>query len=265
MKRLSVLLVVWCSSAAWADSVMLKNGDKLSGKVTAIDDRTITLDSAALGKVTLRRELVKSISLGEPEEADKAADKPADKTAPKIPATLDPKVLAEVQKLVPGLADPAAKELFDKMVKDMASGDLNVQGLRREAMHVLNELEQFEKELGPGSVAGMKALVGPLQKLVDTVPDDGRYTLADFNRVGEMTCRLKPGVTGEQVDKLIRLLEGGVPRMTVTHRDPELKFLSVVWVDKIPAKRFADLEKQEHVERLEPAFKGRNAYRHTVR
>jgi hypothetical protein len=52
------------SVSATADVLQLENGDQLSGKVLSIDDRHIVLESESLGKVTVLREKVLGIQIG---------------------------------------------------------------------------------------------------------------------------------------------------------------------------------------------------------
>jgi hypothetical protein len=250
---LAVVVLFSCLAAAGvavADSVHLTNGDKISGKVVGVDDKTVTIESEALGKITIKKSLVQSVQFGDaPKEADKGG--------------IDPRILKDVKKQFPELTSPEAGAVFGKMAEDYVAGKLTAQDLRKEAMHINNEFKQIAKELGPEAIAGAKPYLATLQKFLDSLPDDKKYTAKDYARVGELTCWLKADVDADQVTELIQQIEatrGGV-EMVVAHRDPKFKFLSCIWNAPVTQEKLDKLQKLKPVERIEPAFDGKHAYR----
>src|SRR5262245_11548653 len=208
-----VSVAVLFSAIAMADSVQLSNGDRLTGKVVAVDDKTITIETEALGKVSIKKSFVQSVAFGE------AASKDIKRGG------IDPQLIKDVQKQVPELAAPEAAALFGKMAEDYVSGKLSERDLRREAMHIHNEFKQVAKDLGPEAVAGAKSYLSTLAKLLEAVPDDKNYTVKDYQRVGELTCWLKPGMDADAVAEVVRQVEGSQTGMVVAHRDPKFQFL----------------------------------------
>lgn len=63
--RLLWLLAVVCFSAS-ADQVTLKNGDKLTGKITTSDAGTLTLRTEFAGEVKIKRDAIASVATDEP-------------------------------------------------------------------------------------------------------------------------------------------------------------------------------------------------------
>jgi putative salt-induced outer membrane protein YdiY len=62
----SALLVALAAAPAFADEIVFKNGDRITGKITAADAGKITITSAVAGSVTVKMEDVKTFSTDEP-------------------------------------------------------------------------------------------------------------------------------------------------------------------------------------------------------
>ena len=61
---INVLLVF--SASLWADEVKLKNGNQLSGQITRLDEKELTLKTDFAGDIKIRREALASIATAEP-------------------------------------------------------------------------------------------------------------------------------------------------------------------------------------------------------
>src|SRR5690348_5714514 len=55
------LLVGFCSSAAWADQLVMKNGDRVTGSIIKQDGKAITIKSDSFGVITAPWDQVASI------------------------------------------------------------------------------------------------------------------------------------------------------------------------------------------------------------
>src|SRR5207244_4650264 len=94
--RVSLVLTAWllATLSAAADSVQLANGDVLNGKVLALDDKQLSLESESLGQLTIPRGKIVTITLGNAKPAAPVVDA---KTAP---APVAPKVGSSVEEAV---------------------------------------------------------------------------------------------------------------------------------------------------------------------
>jgi hypothetical protein len=190
-----------------ADTVRLTNGDTVHGKVLTLDDKGLTLESGPLGKLTIDRKNVEVIVLGDaplpaaaaPGPAPNAVNDylksqkidpavfrqgmpgaPAPADAPQIsegtPADairqlqtqgLDPQMVRQLQQTLPLMATPEAKKYFNDTLAGLASGKLNVEDIRKDAVHARDELLSLEKDLGPAGHAAIAPYLGILNHFLD--------------------------------------------------------------------------------------------------
>ncbi|MCI0458110.1 MAG: hypothetical protein L0Z62_14195 [Gemmataceae bacterium] len=131
--RVSLVLTAWLLAAlpAAADAVQLANGDVLNGKVLSLDDQQLSLESESLGKLTIPRGKIVTITLGNAKPAAPVVD-PKTAPAPVAPKAgngveeavkqlikaggVNPKDVADLQKLFPELAAPGASKYFSETV-----------------------------------------------------------------------------------------------------------------------------------------------------
>jgi hypothetical protein len=192
MKAVRVWSLVLVTSAAlplWADTVELANGERLQGKVLSLDAQKLEIESESLGKLTVPREKVAAIALGDRKLPAAAAPAPIGAgTAPAAPSltgelerllggakgggTPAPQSLEEIlkqlqgegttpeqlgnlkdmkdlQKAMPLLANPDVQAYFNKTVGGLMTGKLSVEDVRQEAIRVRQELKEAVKDLGP--------------------------------------------------------------------------------------------------------------------
>lgn len=173
-RKLNVLTVALCIAAATgdlarpirADIVDMQNGDRYNGTVLGVSSNSLVLQSEVLGKITLPRAKVSSISLGAfsaPNPARSAAAiagnsrlSPVTKSSG---AAASPSSLAELgtrSELVRQVksqflsdAGPEANEKFDQLMNGLISGKLTVADLRKEAKSTADQVRALQKELGP--------------------------------------------------------------------------------------------------------------------
>lgn len=66
-RALSLLVLMSaCAALAWADQVVLTNGDRITGKVVKLEDGKLTIDAVTLGTVTVSWTDVESVTTDEP-------------------------------------------------------------------------------------------------------------------------------------------------------------------------------------------------------
>lgn len=130
--RLSVLFGMVClvgffgARAAWADGVVLTNGDVLHGEVVSLDTEKLTLSSKTLGEIALPRPKVASVHFG---------DVRLDKQQPSAPLA-NPQAAAGEGTPAAGLQAPATPEdligqLTGKKVAPPAGGGSAEDALRQ--------------------------------------------------------------------------------------------------------------------------------------
>jgi hypothetical protein len=186
--RLLTLAGLLCAvTCAAGDTVQLTNGDFVSGKVVSLDEKNLKLHSEILGTMTIPRDKVASISLGDRAPAT-AKQTPAVTPRPgQAPAVddvlkqlqqagaggLGGKDTAELQKLVPLLATPQASAMFNEKVQGLMSGKLSIQDIRKDAIKARDQVKDLTKGLGPDADAALAPYLGILDQFIRET-DPGR-------------------------------------------------------------------------------------------
>jgi hypothetical protein len=169
-----------------ADSVHLANGDVLKGKVLSLDDKQLSLESESLGKLTIPRGKIVTITLGDAKPAAPVIDPKTAPVAPKLGNSVEeavqqlikgggvnPKDMSELQKLFPELAAPGASKYFNETVQGLLVGKTSIQDIRKDAIHARDELKKLTKDLGPDVAAAVAPYLGVLEKFIrETEPTD---------------------------------------------------------------------------------------------
>jgi hypothetical protein len=194
-----------------ADQVELTNGDTISGKVVSLNATHLKLESQLLGEVTLARENVAAVYLGDkrPKPAAAPAEKAAAAESPgsaedliqkllggktsdgkrpggKAPPAadtpqglldqlkgggLDAGSIAEVQKMFPLLATKEAGGYFNDTLGGLLSGKLGIKDIRKDAMKAREGILELKKELGPDAAA-LDSYLGILEKFIQETGDE---------------------------------------------------------------------------------------------
>jgi hypothetical protein len=235
LTAVTALLLIGGPSTTRADSIELINGDLLHGKVVSLDDVELRLISDIHGAVIIARDKVAAIGFGErklvrPAPAgvpDGTPDAqgvvrravPGDQaqvtaTVPLTPLPaqdvlrqlraqgLTAENIAELQKALPMLKEPAARRFFDEKVKGLTEGTLNVQDIRKEAMRAREEYRKTAKSLGPdGEKALNQALGGYLDILDRFIRDSAPKTVTEG----------QPTLTPGESEKKLKLEDGKLP------------------------------------------------------
>ena len=147
-----------------ADQVIMSNGDTYNGIVLSLNTNTLVLKNENLGKVTLMRNKVASITFGSATPAPAAVTAPTNTAIPRFSAALtnsasatDPTVASlrgissqsnliqqvESQFLAPACPDAVNK--FNGLLGDLDSGKVDMNGLRAQAQSAADQLRALKK------------------------------------------------------------------------------------------------------------------------
>jgi hypothetical protein len=185
--RVSLVLTALLLAAlpAAADAVQLANGDVLNGKVLSLDDKQLSLESESLGQLTIPRGKIVTITLGNAKPAAAVVDPKTAPAAPKAGTSVEeavkqlkaggvnPKDVADLQKLFPELAAPGASKYFSETVAGLIGGKTSVQDIRKDAIQARDELNKLTKDLGPDVAAAVAPYLSILEKFIkETEPTD---------------------------------------------------------------------------------------------
>jgi hypothetical protein len=134
-----VSLSMLVPSASRADGVRLTNGDIIRGKVQSLDGRQLVIASENFGEMTIPRDKVAMIGLGDTPLTTAASP-------PRDPAAATP-------------PDPQVEQQIGRLLEQALSGDLGgLQGMRGNVDQTRRGLKELQSELGPGP--GADALDG---------------------------------------------------------------------------------------------------------
>jgi hypothetical protein len=164
-----MILMLIVAPGLRADVLEMQNGDRYSGKVVSVSPDTVELNSEVLGKITVPRNQVVSLSLGTNAITPKATGNPAQAIATNIPTATVPGALANTnvdlsaafrqlgantnfvgqirQQMLAG--NPEAARKYDEMVSGLLSGQLSVSDVRQQAQTAAAQLRELKRQLGP--------------------------------------------------------------------------------------------------------------------
>jgi hypothetical protein len=153
-----------------ADQVEMQNGDRYAGKVISMTADTIVLQSEVLGKLTLARSKVASISLGSNATATSVPMSSASSSnrlaAARVPTNSNPDVSAalrnlgantnfieQVRKQFLSDAGPEANNKYDELVGGLMSGKIDMNSLRAEAKTAADQIRPLKSQGGDAGEA----------------------------------------------------------------------------------------------------------------
>ena len=164
-------IVSWFAAAAGlrADGLEMQNGDRYAGKVLAVSADTVVLESEVLGKISVPRSKVASLTFGTNAAAPKVSGTPVPPGSTNSSAAPAPLILANTNlNLSAALrqlgantnfigqirgqmfaGNPEAAGKFDELVNGLFSGQLNLNDVRRQAQASAAQLRALKRELGP--------------------------------------------------------------------------------------------------------------------
>ena len=186
---LCLLLAATTTASARADSLELVNGDHFRGMVVSMTQSNVEFQSELLGHVTLPRNKVARISLGDAPVTKPTTNTTATHVGPSLvlqgtqnlergpfvgdvttpsPALqgaqtsgsdavlqqmrqqgIDPGLMSQVQQEVIGQGNPAAAQKFNELLGGLMSGSLSVGDIRAQAQDSIKQIKEAKQQLGP--------------------------------------------------------------------------------------------------------------------
>lgn len=165
-----------------ADQLEMQNGDHYTGKVLSVTEDSLVLQSDVLGKVTLPRSKISSLTFGDAKTANAAPAAPTVAAAPAVgpnAAATNADLAAAFrslgantnfvqqvrQQLLAG--SPEAGQKYDELVGGLMSGKINLADLRSQAKTSIDQINQLKRELGPDAGDALDSYLSILQNFVD--------------------------------------------------------------------------------------------------
>ena len=151
----------------------MQNGDRYAGHILSMTSNSIVLESDVLGKVTLPREKISSVTFGN--ATAPAAPTPAPKsstTNANIAVALrgmggGSNTIEQVRQQMLAGADPAATQKYNELVGGLMTGKLNVNDIRSQARTSIEQINQLKRELGPEAGDALDSYLAILQNFVN--------------------------------------------------------------------------------------------------
>jgi hypothetical protein len=171
----ALTLFLLVASASFADVVQMQNGDRYVGKIVAMTNDVVFVQSEVLGLVKVPRDKVSAITLGNAASPPPAVSTPATpatgaaaqptntvvrvSSSPATNATTDfqtlfkqqpnsAKLMEQVKSQYLADASPEAQAKFNEMMGGLISGKITVADIKREAKSAADQIRELKKELG---------------------------------------------------------------------------------------------------------------------
>lgn len=190
--RAGMILLLIAAPGLRADELEMQNGDRYSGKVVSVSPDTVILNSEVLGKITVPRKQVVSLSFGTNAVVPKVADtltQPVSTnlpplTAPSTPGNTNMDLSAALRQLGANTnfvgqirqqmlaGSPEAARKYDEMVNGLLSGQLNVGDVRRQAQAAAAQLRELKQQLGPEADDSLDGYLQMLDSFIKETADE---------------------------------------------------------------------------------------------
>jgi hypothetical protein len=184
-KTLAGLLGLAClvSGLAYADQVVMQNGDRYNGKVVSLTTNTLVLQSDVFGTINLSRSKVAQVTLGNETTTTPLQIKPAVSSTTKTNADIalttsarqlksQPQLIQQVQNQYLNDTTPEAKAKFDEMLTDLSTGKMSVGDLRTQAKATADQVRALRKELGDDAGEGLDGYLAILDNFVQAAASE---------------------------------------------------------------------------------------------
>jgi hypothetical protein len=198
-----VMLAGLAASDLGADEVEMQNGDRYFGDVLSVSAGTVTLQNENLGKISVPRQKVASLTFGtnanhrspaitlatipagtnSPANAVSAtlAGHPADLSAALRSLGSATNFIGQIKdQLLAG--NPAASQKYDQLLTDLLSGKLDLNDLRRQAQLSADQIRELKRELGPEAGDALDGYLQILNQFLQETPVNRRHTQPNRSR-----------------------------------------------------------------------------------
>lgn len=161
-----------------ADQLQMSNGDHYAGKILSLSSNSVIFESDVLGKVTLPREKVASMSFG----ANAATNSPVASrvvtatnrfvhSSTNIAAVLrnstNSVTIEQIRQQMLTGTSPEANQKYDEMLSGLMSGKLSVNDIRDQAKASIGQINKLKQELGPQADPILDSYLEILQNFVN--------------------------------------------------------------------------------------------------
>jgi hypothetical protein len=161
-----------------ADQLQMVNGDHYAGKILSVSSNSVVFESDVLGKVTLPREKVLSMSFA----ASGATNTPV------VPRVLtgtkrgtnanvniavalrngtNAAAIEQIRQQMLAGTTPEANQKYDELLSGLMSGKVSVSDIRTQAKASINQINKLKTELGPQADPMLDAYLEILQNFVN--------------------------------------------------------------------------------------------------
>lgn len=181
------LLAAWFLSFALltvfslrADQLQMVNGDHYAGKILSLNSNAIVFESDVLGKVTLPREKVASMSFGVGFVATTnapAATRVVTATNRFVHSNTNIAValrngtntatIEQIRQQMLTGTTPEANQKYDELLGGLMSGKLSVNDIRGQAKTGIDQINKLKQEMGPQADPMLDAYLEILQNFVN--------------------------------------------------------------------------------------------------
>jgi hypothetical protein len=177
----SVVLLGLAAAGLRADQVEMQNGDRYLGKVLSLTTDKLVIQSEVLGKLTLPRDKVALITLGAVTNTNAVqASAPAPISSPPVALTgsspdlssalrnlgSNTNMMEQVRGQLLAGAGADANKKFDELLGGLASGKLDLEGIRSEARSAASQLRALKEDLGPDASEPLDAYLNILDNFL---------------------------------------------------------------------------------------------------
>ena len=217
MTAVCLLLAVTAVASARADSLDLVNGDHFRGTVVSMTQSNIEFQSEMLGHVSLPRNKVAHINLGETPVPKPATNSAAPRVGPSLilqgtqnlGATtaaapqgdavlqqmrqdgIDPALVSQVQQQVFGQGNPVAAQKFNELMGGLMSGSLSVGDIRAQAQDSIKQIKDAKQQLGPDAGDLFDGYLAILESFVAETATNSTITAAPSSAAPPATTSQK--------------------------------------------------------------------------
>ncbi len=178
--RFGVLCLSWLVLTCSADQVEMQNGDRYTGRVLSLDDKSLVLQNDFLGKLTLPRDKVAVVQLGLARPTIPPALTSTNAAARSRGAlqtnsfasdlASHSNLISQVQKQFLTGAEPAAQQKFNDLVSGLLNGTITVEDVQREARTAADQVRALKKELGPDAGLALDGYLAILDQFLKEAP-----------------------------------------------------------------------------------------------
>jgi len=181
-RNFTVAWVLFCALltaiSVRADQLLMLNGDRYAGRILSLNSNSIVFESDVLGKVTLPREKVASMSL----DSNGGTNGPV--TPRVITATnrfvhastniavalkngTNAATIEQVRQQMLTGTTPEVNQKYNEMLSGLMSGKLSVNDIRTQARTSIDQIKKMKQEMGPQADPMLDAYLEILENFVN--------------------------------------------------------------------------------------------------